>query len=487
MRNTQTLLDNLYSVFEQGLSKKYNYEIGYETLLDEFKRYQKQTPKGVSLVQSGKFVKLQFKTTNKTRSKYDCNCTFTLDGIRDAYSKACKVAEALKTIDSETEFWQWYDKEIKEDTQQENDLVTFENAIAKVENDFWSRPDRRKRKRDKNNPSDVRTYQRTYGTFYKHLPLDKVINLNDITAVVNKQKKGTRNYKYVVSAMKKLARMNKQKNILDELNELDIIQTEYANLQSTTLSEFLQWRDEVLGITTSLDSRCNLDVRKAWLWVFSTQVIYGLRINEVFAIQNLHEPFKTKDGVTIPALSDKDNKDNLIVIGAYTNIGTTTKTNYRLARPNIPPKYPDLLERLEIKTPLVPENKPESKQPKKIADFFCKTGREKLINWNAPFTQTHADRHLANINGMQAGIPLEVRAQSFGHTPAMNDSTYKKRQGTQTTIDLLLNSNTQAIDFVTALNEAKTLVKDNPDSKQVIALLIAKIYQKDSSEVIKLL
>jgi hypothetical protein len=86
------------------MSKKYNYEIGYETLLDEFKRYQKQTPKGVSLVQSGKFVKLQFKTTNKTRSKYDCNCTFTLDGIRDAYSKACKVAEALKTIDSETEF-----------------------------------------------------------------------------------------------------------------------------------------------------------------------------------------------------------------------------------------------------------------------------------------------------------------------------------------------------------------------------------------------
>jgi len=88
---------------------------------------------------------------------------------------------------------------------------------------------------------------------------------------------------------------------------------------------------------------------------------------------------------------------------------------------------------------------------------------------------------------MQAGIPLEVRAQSLGHTPAMNDSVYKKRQHTQTTIDLLLNSNSQAIDFVTALNEAKGLVKDGRIDKEGCALLMAKIYQKDSSEIIKLL
>jgi hypothetical protein len=88
---------------------------------------------------------------------------------------------------------------------------------------------------------------------------------------------------------------------------------------------------------------------------------------------------------------------------------------------------------------------------------------------------------------MQAGIPLEVRAQSLGHTPAMNDSTYKKRQSTQTTLDLLFKSNTQAIDFVSGLNEAKRLVADYPDSKQVIAKLIAKIYGKNSDEIIDLL
>ena len=88
---------------------------------------------------------------------------------------------------------------------------------------------------------------------------------------------------------------------------------------------------------------------------------------------------------------------------------------------------------------------------------------------------------------MQAGIPLEVRAQSMGHTPAMNDSVYKKRQSTQTTIDLLLNSNSQAIDFVTALSEVKKLVEENPEQKHFAARLLAIVYQKDSKTIAELL
>jgi hypothetical protein len=60
------------------MSKDYNHEIGYETLLNDFKVYQNQTPKGITLVRSGKYIKLQFKTPNKTRRKYDCNCTFSI-------------------------------------------------------------------------------------------------------------------------------------------------------------------------------------------------------------------------------------------------------------------------------------------------------------------------------------------------------------------------------------------------------------------------
>jgi hypothetical protein len=65
------------------MSKDYNHEIGYKTLLNDFKVYQNQTPKGITLVRSGKYIKLQFKMPNKTHSKYDCNCTFSIDGMID--------------------------------------------------------------------------------------------------------------------------------------------------------------------------------------------------------------------------------------------------------------------------------------------------------------------------------------------------------------------------------------------------------------------
>ena len=460
---------------------------GYESLLADFKRYQKQTPKGVSLQNKrNKTIVLKFKINGQSKS-WGCNCSFTLDGMVDALRKANKVSEALKRIDSLTEFEQWYKSEILEANEIKNDLLTFGEAIKTVEDDFWSRPDRRRRKRDKNNPSDQGCFKETYGKFYKLLPVNKVINYQDIKIAIDSKKEGSRTRKYAVSAMKKLARTIKRKDILDELENIDTTQTSFMNLQAIELDEFLSWRDKTLGITSSLRPNTNLEVRKAWLWVFSMQVVYGLRIGEVFAIQNLDKPFETNDGVKIRPLNEVSNTANLIVIGTNTVIGTTTKTGYRIARPIIPPNHPDLLEILDIKSPILPNNKPKSSNIDTIRNFYNKKARRKLQDWNAPTTESHAFRHLANHNGIQAGIPLEIRAQSLGHTPAMNDSTYKKRKRTQTTIDLLLNSNTQGIDFVAALNEAKQLSKDHPDSKQVIAILIAKIYQKDKDEITKLL
>ncbi|MEO0011696.1 MAG: hypothetical protein RLZZ535_85 [Cyanobacteriota bacterium] len=129
------------------------------------------------------------------------------------------------------------------------------------------------------------------------------------------------------------------------------------------------------------------------------QVVYGLRI---------HEAYLTKDGVSIPALNDLDNSENVIVLGAETLMGTTTKTGYRLARPQVPPKYPDLIGKLGIKTSLFPANKPRSISADTIRKFYCNKATEQLRRWNAPTTETHAFRHLANINGMQAGIPQET-------------------------------------------------------------------------------
>ena len=469
------------------MSKEYNYEIGYETLQSEWKIQCKRTPRGVTLVKGGNNIYLQFKTPNTTRSKYKCACSFSIDGMHEAVRKSHLVKAKLTSMTSEVKFWDWYKKEIEEESRLVDDRITFGKAIAKIEDDFWSRPDRRKRKRDKTNASDLSSWHDTYGRFYKWLDPNEEVSLSQINHVISKWDKGTKTYKGVVSAMKKLAEMNRRKDIHEELSMLDVTQTEFKDMQNATLKDFLDWRDRTLGITQELDKRCHLDVRKAWLWVFSIQVVYGLRIHEVFAIANAFEPYKTKDGVTIPALNDSKNTDNILVLSGKTVIDTTTKTGYRLARPNIPPKYPDLLEILDIKKPLIPTNKPRSKSSDTIRKFYCNKATEQLRRWDAPTTETHAFRHLSNVNGMQAGIPLEVRAQSMGHTPSMNDSTYKKRQSTQTTIDLLLNSNTNAIDFVTALAEAKKLIANDKLDRDTITKLLSIIYQKDIKAIDELL
>ena len=468
------------------MSKDYTKEIGYESLLSDFKRYQKQTPRGVGMTRKGQNIYLQFKTPNTARKPYACNCTFTLDGMVEALKKSKLVKEKLESLTSEVNFWQWYDKEIKNESQLVDDERVFLQAIIEVKRDFWDRPSRTKRRRDKASPSDQSSWYRTYGCFYKHLPEYKKVNFADIKRVIDMQQKGTRNYKYVVSAMKKLVRIIGRNDVLEQLENINVVQTENAELQTVKLEDFLKWRDETLGITNSLHPNVDLSLRKKWLWAFSMQVVYGLRINEVFAITNLSEPYVTKDGETIPALNDSNNTDNLIYIGEKTILGTTVKTGSRIARPNIPPKCFDLIEKLEIKASLQPNNKPGEGNNETIRKFYSTKARKLLTKWNAPFTQTHALRHLANINGMQAGIPQEVRAQSLGHTVQMNENVYKKRQSTQTTIDLLLNSNTNAIDFVTALAEAKKLVQSEPDKKEYTVRLLSIIYQKDIKAIAEL-
>jgi hypothetical protein len=461
------------------MSEKYNHESGYEALLKDFERYRKQSPRGVNLTRDRNSILLQFKVGSKSRSKYSCNCSFTLDGMVSALSKAHKVAEALKSFTNESEFWEWYD------------LLTFREAIKVVEDDFWKRKDRRKQKRVKGHPSHERSWYDTYGAFYKHLPLDKPVNKKDILSTLNNWNKGTKSYKDAMSAYRALVRRNGYDSILKELQRIDSTQTEFRENQTITLEEFMEWRDKVLGVTEELDSRCNLSTRKAWLWVFGIQIIYGLRISETFAIKNLDKPvydLKTNK-LIIHAYNDiKNNPHKLIYLGKETILGTTIKTGERIARPMIPPKYPNLYTDWDLQNPKLPNNKPkESSDTSTIARFLSKAAMDKLIKWNAPFTQTHADRHLGNLLGLQAGIPVEVRAASMGHSVIMNETIYKKRQGIQTQIDVLTQSNKQAIDFTSGLLEAKRVIEKYPKSQVPIVELIAKVYQKSEIDIEALL
>ncbi len=249
------------------MSKDYNYETRYETLQKDWETYSKQTPRGVTLVKSGNNIYLQFKTPNTSRSKYKCNCRLSTEGMIDAVRKAHRVKEKLSNLSSEVEFWNWYKKEIEEESQLVDDRLTFEIAIEKVIEDFWGRLDRRKEQRVRGDASHESSLRDTYVKFYKFLPQEKLVNLKDIEGVINRWRIGTKTYKGAVSAMKKLAEMNRRRDILDALEALNTVQTEFMDLQSINLEEFLEWRNKVLGVTTSLHPNARLDVRKAWLWV----------------------------------------------------------------------------------------------------------------------------------------------------------------------------------------------------------------------------
>ena len=473
-----------------------NFATGYERLLELFEDAQKQSPKGVSLRRiqsgSGQRIYLQFKIGNKNRKPYPCNCTFSLDGIASASKKAVLVAEKLANCTSEVEFQEWYDREIKEISNIKNDILTFGEVIAQIENEFFNGYRLFKKppeKRDRNNSSDRASYKRVYDDVYKFLPEQKQINLKDIQIVIGRWEKGTKSYKDAVSVMKKLARTAKRKDILDELEEINSRQTKFNKKQTIGLDEFLDWRDKALGITEELHPCVNLETRKNWLWVFSMCIQYGMRISEVFAIKNLYGHYTNKElNIDIPAYNHPSNEGNIIYIGKRTILDTTVKTGDRFSRLIVPPNYPDLTEKLDTLNPKLPTNRPKKdSKPNTITGFFGNIARQFLKRSSAPFTQTHADRHLANLLGMQAGIKQEIRAQSLGHTPLSNENSYKSAQSIQTQLDVLRYSNQDAIDFVAALNIAKKLVKRYPGSYQPIAELLAQIYGKNEDDVMNLL
>jgi hypothetical protein len=204
-------------------------------------------------------------------------------------------------------------------------------------------------------------------------------------------------------------------------------------------------------------------------------------VHEVLAIQNIDQSFKTKDGVTIPALSDPMNTKMIAVVGDKTALNTTTKTGYRLTIPLWPPTHPSLIEQLEIKSAQLPEINLVSTNPNTRVWKYNKSARDRLES-RSKFTQTHALRHLSNLNGMMGGVSLETRAMSLGHSPTMNDTVYKKRQTTNTTIDLLTKSDNQAIPLNSAIKVLKQI-----GSQQDLIAYTAAIYGITPHEVMELL
>lgn len=168
---------------------------GYESLIDSFKLYQKQTPKGISLQNKrNKTILLRFKLGNEPKAM-SCNCSFTLDGMISALSKAYKVVEKLKEDISLTEFQEWYDREIKDIGKVENDLLTFKKAIELIEDEFWEGLDKRGNRRHRDDSNCQKSWYDSYGVYFKKLPLDKILNWDDIKQEIDLRKIGTNRYK----------------------------------------------------------------------------------------------------------------------------------------------------------------------------------------------------------------------------------------------------------------------------------------------------
>jgi hypothetical protein len=149
--------------------------------------------------------------------------------------------------------------------------------------------------------------------------------------------------------VRKLAETIGNTDLLGKLKEIYGTQVEFREyLQTLSVDDFLKLRKEVISVPD--DRRYNLESRKRWLWVFSLQLVYGFRVHEVVAVQNIDRPFKTKDGVIILPLTDPINKKMIGVVGDKTLLDTTTKTGYRWCVPMLAPTHPDLIECLAIKS-----------------------------------------------------------------------------------------------------------------------------------------
>jgi integrase len=474
-------------------TQKPSYAVGFEALLEVFKQASKQCPKGIGLKRDSKNGKnyLLFNLTlpSGKRITKPTGEDFSESGFWLALAKANQVNEKIKSGITDDDFLKWYDLEVLGKNRANRETVksrTWKEAIAILENYFWNKIDKRtKKRRDKNHPSHQSIWERQYEMFIKYLPIDNPISLDDIKAVVSRYEQGTKQFKECVSSLKKLIRLLKDyPDILDYLEGLDLTQTKFLKLQSITLDEWLEFRKTILGIEPYKLSESALRYaanRHQWDWVFSMQIVYGMRISEVWAIENLDEPYKADDGTVIPALSDPKNKDNLIVYAETTKIGTTIKTGFRIGKPMVPPSHPDLIEILGIKNPRLPIVKSTSNNADTIRKFYAKSARNRLTDWDAPITQTHAFRNLANANGIQAGIPQEIRAKSLGHTVDSNEKSYKKRFSTQTTVNLLTQSNKEMLNLVAALPLIKQC--DLSNESEVISLL-SEIYHTDISELI---
>lgn len=454
---------------------------GYNAILETYNRKRKETPRGVSLKlqkqKTGSYVLLQFvfPDTGK-RSTKACNCTFTEDGIIDACKKSHLVKDALDRIDNVVEFWEWYNETILGKKEMSNNLITYREIFEKIEKKYFNgRNKNTKRKRSRDIPNDMATFQGYYGKVFKRFSnWDKYPEWEEIEKVLFTWEQGSKMFKDGYSVLKSVINfVPSNDKLLEKLSEIDPKQTDFKDKQSISLDEFLNWYNEAYNQIETLNRKQWKESRQNWLWVCSMCVVYGLRPTEIAAATNLFNPVTIK-GYTFKAISDNSNKELLLVLGEKTYFGTTIKTGSRVCTPMV--KSKQMIETLKIHNVSLPSYKPKKgSKDESICTGFNRNMRQRIEKWKCPITQGYAFRHLANQLGEREGIPQEIRSRSLGHSVQVNEGTYKKRSNIRTTVDLLTNHKKQPLSLDLALDTLKSKGFDIEDNS--VKAMLKIIYQ----------
>lgn len=487
------------------MSKKQNNEYkGYQEIIDYCKFIKSQMPKGISLLVNGKRLYFQFSTKYKSRSKYATGENYTILGLNHCLEKAILIDQRLKNYESEIDFWAWYDETIKGiNKNATNDLITFKDAINKVRVGFFSVADKRGLPRKEDRESDQKSYDRENGRYFNKLPLDKTVNYQILydTLFGYCDNKNERKFQDCLRAFLRLCEYNELESIHKKLSKLKVSKNKrnpnhkHQKQSPLTIDEFILFRQQIINEDNQYQEE-----REFWAFIFSMQVLFGLRIGELLSAKNLDKDYipsqdlseQSDDHTIFRAISDPDNYNNYLYIGNYTDDDNkTAKTGHKICLPFIHPNYPNLLEVLEIK-----QNIPRFINRLKNYGYrqFVHRGKSNLEKWSEKYlqrkiSQTHTNRKLGNANGIAAGIPDSIRAKSLGHSVEMNYKYYQNFNS-QVILDLFESSkkHKQPISFQLAIKLVEQKLQNiddekRDDMKSFIWDLLKDIYQIELPEL----
>ncbi|MDJ1169854.1 hypothetical protein PMG71_10490, partial [Roseofilum sp. BLCC_M154] len=308
--------------------------VDHELIRAYLKACQKSTPKGIRITNTRNRLNLRFKTATKSgNSDIACNEDFTRDGCVNALAKSLAVSDKLKELESESEFWEWYEVEIKGVKTLENDIITIGEAIELVKSNYLSGYDKcgRNRADKKLRVNTLAIYSKTYGNHYQKLNPELKLTAENLISgiksnwgqlIINTSGSQTLCSKGFKNAYVACCKLLRDTRLIAELDKVQshfgvIRVVEKTEGQTIDLETFLDFRARVLGLNgydlTKAQWRA-IDSRRSWFKALSFNLLYGFRCSEFKAILNLDKPITLGKRV-VKALHDPTNTENIVIIG----------------------------------------------------------------------------------------------------------------------------------------------------------------------------